>query len=276
VRLGGRPSNILVADGKAWVIRSGSDRLAVLDAATVKREPYSPRVGSLPAALAAGFGKVWVANQSGPALVPISLTSHRQEGPAVPLPSQGKVVAVAATTRSLWVGIRGTPGLLLRIDPEGRVPAKTIPLPDGLQNIAVGAGAVWVIARRANTVTRVDIASATQRRVFVGERPFGIVYGRGAVWVTNNGNDTVTRIDTGSLSTVPIRVGRGPKGISIGAGGVWTANAFDSTVTRINPRTNRVTGRAVKVAVNPYGIDATTDQVWVTSLAEGKVQRLTP
>ncbi|HEX7298704.1 MAG TPA: protein kinase [Solirubrobacteraceae bacterium] len=276
VRLGGRPSNILVADGKAWVIRSDSDRLAAIDAETVKREPYNPRVGPLPAALAAGFGRLWVANQSGPALVPISLRSHRQEGQAVPLPSRGKVVAVAATSRSLWVGIRGTPGLLLRIDPERRVPAKTIQLPDGLQNLAVSANAVWVIARRANTVTRVDIASGTQRPVFVGERPFGIAYGRGAVWVTNNGDGTVTRIDAGSLSTTPIRVGRGPKGISIGAGGIWTANAFDSTVSRIDPQTRHVTGRPIDVASNPYGIDATDDAVWVTSLAEGKVQRLTP
>ena len=102
----------------------------------------------------------------------------------------------------MWVGVRGNPGLLLRIDPKNRAqPAKTIELPDGLQNIAVGGGAVWVIARRANTVTRLDIASGTQRPIFVGEKPFGIAYGRGAVWVTNNGDDTVTRIDSGSLNT---------------------------------------------------------------------------
>ena len=38
----------------------------------------------------------------------------------------------------------------LRIDPKNRAqPAKTIELPDGLQNITVGGGAVWIIARRA-------------------------------------------------------------------------------------------------------------------------------
>jgi hypothetical protein len=271
-----RPSNIVVTAGKAWVIRSGNDRLAVIDADTVKREPYSPRVGAHPAAAVAAFGKLWVANQSGPALVPIGLSSHHQEGSAVPLPSQGKVVAVAATRTALWVGIRGNPGLLLRIDPKRRTVAKTIGLPDGLQNIAVGGGAVWVIARRANTVTRVDIARASQRSVFVGEKPFGIAFGRGAVWVTNNGDDTVTRIDSGSLNTVAIGVGRGPKGISVGAGGVWTADSVDSTVTRIDTQTLRPAGPAIRVALNPYGIDATADEVWVTSPAEGKVQRLSP
>jgi streptogramin lyase len=208
--------------------------------------------------------------------VPIGLTSHHQEGAAVPLPSPGKVVAVASAQRSLWVGVRGNPGLLLRIDPKRRVVAKTIGLPDGLQNIAVGGGAVWVIARRANTVTRVDIARASQRSIFVGEKPFGIAYGRGAVWVTNNGDDTVTRIDGGSLNTVAIGVGRGPKGIAVGAGSVWTADAVDSTVTRVDPQTNRPAGGAIKVALNPYGIDTNGDQVWVTSPNEGKVQRLAP
>jgi streptogramin lyase len=233
-------------------------------------------VGAHPAAAASAFGKLWVANQSGPALVPIGLKSHHQEGSAVPLPNQGKVVAVAATRTALWVGIRGNPGLLLRIDPKRRTVAKTIGLADGLQNIAVGGSAVWVIARRANTVTRVDIARARQRSVFVGEKPFGIAYGRGAVWVTNNGDDTVTRIDSGSLNTVAIGVGRGPKGIAVGAGGVWTANSVDSTVTRIETQTLRPAGAAIDVALNPYGIDATADEVWVTSPAEGKVQRLSP
>jgi DNA-binding beta-propeller fold protein YncE len=96
------------------------------------------------------------------------------------------------------------------------------------------------------------------------------------VWVTNNGEDTLTRIDSGSLNTVAIGVGRGPKGVAVGAGGVWTANAVDSTVSRIDPQINRPAGEAVTVALNPYGVDATADEVWVTSPAEGKVQRLTP
>ena len=42
-----------------------------------------------------------------------------------------------------------------------------------MQNITVGGGAVWIIARRRNTVTRLDIASGTQRPIFVGEKPSG-------------------------------------------------------------------------------------------------------
>jgi hypothetical protein len=276
INVGGRPNNIVLASGKAWVVRSGNPRLAVIDAKTGKRAPYSPRVGDAPAGEAAGFGKLWVVNQSVPSVVPIGLTSHRQEGAAVPLPNHGKAVAVATGAHAVWVGVRGNPGLLLRVDPKRRQVAKTIELPDGLQNLVVGGGAVWVIARRANTVTRVDIASGNQRPVFVGENPFGIAYGRGAVWVTNNGDDTVTRIDSGSLNTGQIEVGRGPKGIAVGAGAIWVANSIASTLTRIDPETLRPDPPPIEVAMNPYGVDATDKDVWVTSPPQGKVQRLTP
>jgi DNA-binding beta-propeller fold protein YncE/predicted Ser/Thr protein kinase len=276
VPAGGRPNNIVLADGKAWVVRSGNERLVVIDAKTGKREPYSPRVG-VPSGEAAGFGKLWVINQAAPSLVPIGLRSHRQEGKAVPLPAHGKAVAVAAGSNAMWVGVRGNPGLLLRINPKNRdQPDKTIELPDGLQNIAVGGGAVWIIARRRNTVTRLDIASGTQRPIFVGEKPFGIAYGRGAVWVTNNGDDSVTRIDSGSLNTAILEVGNGPKGIAVGAGAVWVANSLASTVTSIDPQTNRRARADVPVATNPYGVDTLGKDVWVTSPSDQKVQRLSP
>jgi protein kinase-like protein len=277
VSVGGRPNNIVLANGKAWVVRSGNERLAVINAKTAKREPYSPRVGGQPTGEAAGFGKLWVIDQSTPSLVAIGLKSHRQEGKAVPLPPQGKAVAVASGSNAMWVGIRGNPGLLLRINPKNRDrPDKTIELPDGLQNIAVGGGAVWIIARRANTVTRLDISSGTQRSIFVGDNPFGIAFGRGAVWVTNNGDDTVTRIDSGSLNTVPIPVGHGPKGIAVGAGAVWVANSLQGTLTRIDPTTSRPAAKPLEIALGPYGVDTLDRDVWITSPGEHKVQRVSP
>jgi streptogramin lyase len=276
VDVGGRPNNIVLANGKAWVVRSGNPRLVVIDAKTAKRESYGPRVDN-PSGEAAGFGKLWVINQTAPSLVAIGLKSHRQEGSPVPLPSTGRAVAVAGGSNAMWVGVRGSPGLLLRIDPKNRAqPAKTIELPDGVQNITVGGGAVWIIARRRNTVTRLEIASGQQRSIFVGEKPTGIAYGRGAVWVTNNADDTVTRIDAGSLNTTIIETGNGPKGIAVGAGAVWVADSIASTVTRIDPQTNRPSGRPIDVASNPYGVDTNGDDVWITSPSDGKVQRLTP
>ena len=249
----------------------------MIDAKTVKRQPYSPRVGD-PTGEAAGFGKLWVINQAAPSLVPIGLKSHRQEGRRSPCPPRAWRSRSPRRPARCGSASAATRACCCASTPSNRAqPAKTIELPDGLQNIAVGGGAVWIIARRANTVTRLDIASGDQRSIFVGEKPFGIAYGRGAVWVTNNGDDTVTRIDSGSLNTRQIPVGRGPKGIAVGAGAVWVANSIASTITRIDPETSQPVGAADLGRAQPVR----RRHAWATTSgsrapATRKVQRLTP
>jgi YVTN family beta-propeller protein len=276
VRVGGRPNEVVVAGGDVWVLRSGSDRVSVIDPETGRRLPRekSPRVGKLPAAAAAGFGKLWVARQRDPALVSIDLKTRRRVGREIPLPAGGKVVGVAAGENAIWVGIRGRPGHVLRIDPRTRVPVRDIMLPAGVQDLAVGADAVWVIARRRKLVTRVDIREGTQQEINVGDGPAGIAVGENGVWVTNSEDDTVTRIDPGSRYTQNVQVGRTPYGVAVGGGAVWVANRDANTLTRIDPRTVERAGPSVRVAGNPYAIDVREDQVWVSSLARGTVTRI--
>jgi YVTN family beta-propeller protein len=274
VEVGGRPNSVTVAAGSVWVMRSGNDRLAIVSTKTARRREARPRVGDHPAATAAGFGRLWAANQSGPALIPIGLTSLKREGRAIALPPQGKVVAVATGARAVWVGIRGDPGILLRIDPRTHAVAKRIELPDGLQNIAVGAGAVWVLARRANTLTRVDIRTGRQESLHVGSKASDVAVGRRAVWVSNALDDTVTRIDTGSLNTTQIGVGRYPQGVAVGGDAVWVANQRDGTLTRIDPETLHTVGAPVEVDASPYALDVDGHHVWVGSQATGRLQRI--
>jgi streptogramin lyase len=271
--LGGRPNSVTVAGGSVWVTRARDDRLAVVSTATGRLRSASPRVGTLAAAAAAGFGQLWVANQSGPALVSVSLRSRRTSGSPIPLPSQGKVVAVGIGQSAVWVGVRGTPGLLVRVDPRTRRISKTISLPDGLQNLAIGAGAVWVLARRANTLTRVDLRTARQQSLIVGDRPADVAVGDGAVWVTNAGEDSVTRIDTRTLNPTRIGVGRAPQGLAIGNGAVWVANLLDSTLTPIDPVSGR-SGTSIDVDPNPFALDVEGGHVWVGSLGRGTLQRV--
>jgi YVTN family beta-propeller protein len=274
VRIGGRPNGVVAAGGLVWVLRSRSDRLATLRAKTAARAGFQPRVGRLPAAAAVASGRLWVGNQSAPALVAIGLESRRPVGSAIALPAQGKVVGVAAGERGVWVGIRGDPGLIVRVSPRERRIVKTVPMPDGVQDLAVGAGAVWVLGRRSDTVTRVDVTTGRQTPINVGTDPAGVAVGEGAVWVTNSGDDTVTRIDTGSLVTRVIGVGAAPNRVAVGGGAVWVANRNDSTLTRIDPATNRRVGLPIEVAANPFGLDVAGHQVWVSSPPDGTVQRI--
>jgi YVTN family beta-propeller protein len=275
VQVGGRPNGVVVANGLVWVLRSRSDRLTVLRPATGRRAPYRPTVGPLPAAAVAFEGRLWVGGQRRSELLAVGLRSHKPiGGPIAMPPGRTKLVGVAAGERGVWVGLRGNPGLAVRVSPSQRQIVTTVAMPAGLQDLAVGAGAVWVLGRRSDTVTRVDVRTGERRVINVGREPAGVAIGENAVWVTNSGDDTVTRIDAGSLVTRVIGVGDGPNRIAVGGGAVWVANRNDSTLTRIDAKTNRRVGDPVEVGANPFGLDVSGHQVWVTSPPDGTVQRI--
>ena len=275
IRVDGRPNGVVVAGGLVWVVRSRSTRLLTFRPKTGKRAPYRPKVGNLPAAAAALSGRLFVGNQGDATLTAIGLKSHKPIGAPLPLPVEGGyIVGVSAGERGVWVGVRKTPGLAIRVSPTQRNVVRSVVMPDGVQDLAVGAGAVWVIGRRTDTVTRVDVRTGARRVVNVGRDPAGIAVGEGAVWVTNSGDDTVTRIDAGSLVTRVIGVGDGPNRIAAGGGAVWVANRNDSTLTRIDPETNRRVGDPVEVGANPFGLDVSGHTVWVTSPPDGTLQRV--
>jgi YVTN family beta-propeller protein len=275
VQVGGRPNGVVVAGGLVWVLRIRSDRLTALRPQTGRRAPYRPRVGDLPAAAAALSGRLWVGTQRESTLVAIGLRSHRRIGRPPSLPVDGgKVVSVSAGERGVWVGVRGDPGIAIRVSPSRRSIVARVAMPDGVQDLAVGAGAVWVLGRRTDTVTRVDVRTGEKRVINVGKDPAGVAVGEGAVWVTNSGDDTVTRIDQGSLVTRVIGVGDGPNRVATGGGAVWVANRNDSTLMRIDPETGRRVGDPVEVGANPFGLDVSGHQVWVTSPPDGTVQQI--
>jgi len=274
IKVGSRPNGVVVAGGLVWVLRARSDRLATLRLSGA-RAPYRPRVGALPAAAASLSGRLWVGVQRDSTLVSIGLKSHKVIGSPIPIPSlRGKLVGVSAGERGVWVGVRGAPGFATRVSPTRRQIVAQVVMPDGVQDLAVGAGAVWVLGRRSNTVTRVDVATGQKRVINVGKEPAGVAVGAGAVWVTNSGDDTVTRIDQGSLVTRVIGVGDGPNRIAVGGGAVWVANRNDSTLTRIDAETSRRVGDPIEVGANPFGLDVAGHRVWVTSPPDGTVQRI--
>jgi len=73
-------------------------------------------------------------------------------------------------------------------------------------DVAVGAGAVWVLLSRAGVVVQVDPHSGKQTAIGVPPDSIGIAVGAGGVWVTDE-RKTLTRIDpsTGSAD-VPVGI----------------------------------------------------------------------
>ena len=99
----------------------------------------------------------------------------------------------------------------------------------------------------------------------LGGHPNEVAFGAGFVWVTNTDNDSVTRIDAQTSEGVTIEhVGNAPTGIAAGAEGVWVANSLDGTVAQIDPKGTPHVVRTIKIGFSPDGVAVGDGAVWVT------------
>jgi predicted Ser/Thr protein kinase len=272
-----RGSDLAYADGRVWVIAFKSSSVIALDADAgrpVDRISLPPAA----AAITAGFGSLWVVNGASQTVTRIPIGARRPR-PPIQLPP-GRAAAVAAGEGAVWTGSRTghlNPFLVqhvVGIDPKDGSVRASFSLPNGVQDLAVGYGAVWVLNRSKQIVTRIDPATQQRVNVRVGADPQRIAVGAGYVWVTNGADDTVTRIRPRALDTATIPVGNGPVGIGVGGGAVWVANNLDSTLTRIDPRRARKIGEDVEVGTNPSAVLVHGGRVWVTTIGDRGLTRV--
>jgi YVTN family beta-propeller protein len=148
-------------------------------------------------------------------------------------------------------------------------------------NIAVGAGAVWVLSTENKTISRIDPRTKkVVRTIKTSGNPLDIAAGAGALWVGNGGlkrpsetKVSVSRLDpdtteitrTVRLPHTPDRGGwqtSGHPGIAVGAGAVWAGNR-EGTISRIDPRTGKLVATIDTFARR---IAAGREGVWVVGL----------
>jgi branched-chain amino acid transport system substrate-binding protein len=129
-------------------------------------------------------------------------------------------------------------------------------------NVAVGAGAVWVLNADDQTVSRIDPGTRQITKTFsTGQTPTDLAVGEGAVWIGNahveNGHTTdytgsVSRVDPQSAvvkwtvrlsnptkEIPPNSVFPGVSQLALGAGSLWVINP-NFTISRIDPTTGDV------------------------------------
>ena len=166
-----------------WVLSGGFlsvPRLYRVDPAKAQATE-AVTTGDNPAAIAAGFGDLWVADR-------FENTVSRIEPPGavaetIPVPRGASAVAVGEG--AVWVAA-SLDDKLVRIDPQTNSVEAAIDVGRYPVGIAVGAGAVWVANRDDGTVSRIDPeTNEVVERIEVGSRPAGIAFAAGSVWVTN-------------------------------------------------------------------------------------------
>jgi len=274
-----RPDGLAFARGDLWVTSYRSRRLTRVDSHSNRAtSPVTVPRGAT--AVVAGFGSLWVANQPAASVTRIGLTPKHSAGEPIVV-EPGRPFVLSKSSRGIWVGNRagakGDPAsqAVLRIDPHSGVVVQRIPIPLGVQDIAVGFGAVWVTNRRRRSVERIDLKTGAHKVVPLAGSAGQLAIGGGFVWVANPRDDTITRIEPTTLHKATIPVGRGPSHVAVGNdGSVWVTNSADSTLTRIDARSGRPVGAPLRLRLNPGDVLVADRSVWVASVGESAVQRV--
>jgi streptogramin lyase len=252
---GGFITSIDTGVGSVWVAPSG---------ASVRR--VDPRTGAVHATIAnqpgtwsgstqvaVGAGSVWVADSGRDAIFRVNARRNqvsRRRG----LPHRLRSIAVG--TRGVWVqtfpaggpmiGPEG-PRIVSRLDPGTlrlrrafRLRCDAILLPRG--------SSLWVLDNCDGSLRRFDSRAGTLSRPIASPGAMGLSAGFGSIWVSDG--SMVRRVQDGRV--VAEIQARGL--VAAGEGFVWLLDYGDGVVgwlRRIDPATNRLVGRAIRLASAP-------------------------
>ncbi len=274
-----RPNALTIAAGDVWALSNREGAIVLVNAVTGKVGRRLP-VGKGASSLAAGFNSVWVTKQSTSTVLRYNAQSHRRvAGGAIEVAVPGSNAVVATGARAVWVGVRNrpltdtSPETVVRIDPSTGE-QRFFQVQRGVQDLAVGAGALWVTNRFSSTVTRIRTSDGRQDVVNVGRNPRGIAVGEGAVWVASSGDDEITRINPRSLQTRSIPLQAIPERVTVGGGSVWATAKEAGRLIRIDAHTRKVLER-IETGLRPFALDVTRGRaVWLTLLDQDAVQRV--
>jgi ABC-type branched-subunit amino acid transport system substrate-binding protein/tetratricopeptide (TPR) repeat protein/streptogramin lyase len=236
--VGTTPTDLAVGQGSVWIGNgvvsptSGDPQPILSSVSRVDPDTFSVLgTSKLPAkgagqrsddSLVVGKGAIWAINPD--------LTISRLD------PQNGKVVArvqtsvveIAAGPDGVLWGLKPPPETgLVRVSPRSNAVTATIRIgSDGLSDIAVGAGAVWVSDAKG-FVWRIDPGRrATQRTIAVARGVDALAFASGSLWAVNPLEGTLSRIDpsTNEVSKT-VRIRGTPRDVTAGDGRLWVSDA---------------------------------------------------
>jgi hypothetical protein len=140
VAVAGAPRLVAAGEGAVWAV--GGRTLWRVDARAL-RVAARIQLPFVPSAIDAGGGGVWLADESGDAVVRIDPGSGR---PTATINVGDAPTAVAVGPGAVWVANRGD-GTVSRVDPRRKAVDKTISIGAEPIDLVAGLGAVWVVRR---------------------------------------------------------------------------------------------------------------------------------
>jgi len=270
-----RPNSIAFSGSDVAVLSARDGVLAFVDANT-GAPGARVSVGRGAAAVASGFGSLWIAKFGTKSLLRVNPRTLRRGGGAIALPGSGSPVTVASGEGAIWVGTHEDSGVdnLIKVSPRDGTVTRVIGVPGGIHDIAVGDGAVWVTNRSRPEVARISARTGKTRRIRVGLEPHGLAVGEGAAWIASAGDDSVTRIDSRTLRAKTIQLDIPPERIAVGGGSVWVTARSAASLLRIDPRSRRVRD-TIRTGRGPFAVGVYRGRaVWLTLVGANGVQRV--
>jgi Protein kinase domain len=279
--LPGRPTDVASVGDTAWVSTADSTSVTGVSARTRSISRTVPLPGGADA-VAAAPGSVWVVDARRGILSRIEPGYERVTdrvrflaSPAARRPLgrlQGQRASLAAGGGALWLADhrRG----LLRIDARtGRVERIRADLQ--LDGVAAGAGAIWAIGSRSDSVVRIDADGWGAAQTIPlpkpasggSQFPIAIAAAERAVWVLNGDSATVVRIDPASRSvvaTIPLAADIVPTDVAASGTSAWVTNG-DGSLSRIGDGAR--TAESIGVGDSLERVAASGGRVWVTTTA---------
>lgn len=209
-------------DGSVWVASSEANRVSRIDAGSQSLRGAAIKVGNFPADLAMLREELWVLNFGDRSLTRVDPSAGRLVGEPVDLP--GELGALDAGAGRLWA-IDCNKGIVYGLDPRrGAVEIRArVRAGEGLGDIAVSAGSVWVSDWAAHAVLRLDPSTGEViGRILAGDQPEKLAGLAGDIWVSDAGAGELLRIDASAnrvVETLP--VGVKPAAVAADPESVW-------------------------------------------------------
>ncbi len=237
--IGTTPTDLAVGEGAVWVgngVTSPTSKFAGPILSSVSRvDPDTfgvlattklPTKGEGPVqgdSLVVGKGAVWAINPNW------SVSRLDPQTEKVVATVDTSVVEIAAGPNGVIWGLKPPPdSAIVRIDPRSNAVTETIRVPSReLNDLAVGAGAVWASDPQEGVVWRIDPGPPVrQRTVPVAKEVDSLAFGAGSVWAVNPFEGTISRIDPSTnLVSKTIPIGGTPRDVTVGAGSAWVSDA---------------------------------------------------
>jgi streptogramin lyase len=267
VAVGYGSCGLAYAFGRLWTATNGDGQIVRVDLRT--RKAVRRRVGRGPCGVAAGAGSIWVdgygtsvVEQVSPATARVTRRIRTEAAPW----------DVAFFDGAVWTTHFGQ---LVRIDSAtGRI-VRRFALAGDLANMEVGFDSLWVGANDGTVAYRVHSDSSVDTIQVDALGPASFAIGRDAVWVAARTAGVVMRIDPATNQVgPPVRVGAGPAmGAAAADGSIVVPNARGRTLSRIDPARNAVI-ETVRVGPRPVKVVRVGGALWVTHLGGSALWRV--